>query len=74
MQDFESRQSLSKPDLTMSMNKASETIQPALANSIDDFLILNQFDTHLIQTVLKIMTFTFTCYLLFRLALCLLTT
>ena len=53
----------------MSMSEASETIQPALANSIDDFSILNQFDIHLIQTVLEIMTLTFTCYLLFRLTL-----
>ena len=53
----------------MSMSEASETTQPALANSIDDFSILNQFDIHLIQTVLEIMTLTLTFYLLFTLTL-----
>ena len=51
------------------VSKASESIQPALANSIDAFSTLNQFEIHLIQTVLVIMTLTFTCCLLFRLTL-----
>ena len=44
MQDFESRHFLSKTKLNyVKFLKPFETIQPALANSIDNFSILNQF-------------------------------
>ena len=124
MQDFDSRQYLSKPDLAMSMsdalhwfgghnswltfvgiaaimvmllipfimftvdkycgvrfqfqkinsilakllllNKASETMQPALANPVNDFstITFQMLDLKLIQMVLIVITLTFTCYLL----------
>ena len=52
------------------VNNASETIQPALANPIDDFstITFQILDFKLIQIVLVIMTLTFTCCLLFRLS------
>ena len=53
----------------MSRSEVFEMIQPALATSMVDFSILNQFYIHLIQKVLEIMTLMFTFHLLFRLTL-----
>ena len=51
------------------LNKASETIQSAQAKSENDLPLLtfHELDFKLIQIVLMVMTFTFTCYLLFKL-------
>ena len=53
------------------LNKASESIQPTLANPIDDFstITFQMLDLKLTQIVLMVMSFTFKCYLLFRLTL-----
>ena len=53
------------------LNKASETIQPALAEPVNDFPIItfHMLDLKLIQIVLMVMTLIFTCYLLFKLVL-----
>ena len=53
------------------LNKASETIQPVLAEPMDDFPIITfkMFNLKLIQIILIVMTLTFTCYLLFKLVL-----
>ena len=53
------------------LNKASETIQPALANPMDDFstITFQMLDLKLIQIVLMVMSLTFTFYLLFKLTL-----
>ena len=50
------------------LNKASETVQPALANQMEDFSVttFKMLDLKLIQIVLIVMTLIFTCYLLFR--------
>ena len=53
------------------LNKASKTIQPALAEPVNDFPIItfHMLDLKLIQIVLIVMTLIFTCYLLFKLVL-----
>ena len=53
------------------LNKASETVQPALANPMKDFSVttFKMLDLKLIQIVLIVMTLTFTCYLLIKLIL-----
>ena len=53
------------------LNKASETVQPALAHPVNDFSLIKfqMLDLKLIQMVLIIMTLTFTGYLLFKLTL-----
>ena len=53
------------------INKASETVQPALANPVNDFstITFEMFDLKLIQMVLIVMTLIFTCYLLTKLTL-----
>ena len=53
------------------LNKTSETIQPALANPINDYSImtLQMLKLKLIQIVVMIMSLIFICYLLFKLTL-----
>ena len=53
------------------LNKASETIQPALANQMNDssMTTFQMLDLNLIQIVLIVITMTFTFYLLLRLTL-----
>ena len=53
------------------LNKASETVQPALANQVNDFSAISFeiLDLKLVQIVLTTMTLTFTCYLLIKLIL-----
>ena len=53
------------------LNRASETIQLALANPVNDFstITFHMLYLKLIQMVLIVMTLTFTCYLLFKLTL-----
>ena len=50
------------------LNKASDTVQPELANPVNDFSTnsLDILDLRLIQIVLTRMALTFTCYLLIR--------
>ena len=51
------------------LNKASETVQPTLANLMEDFSVtkFKMLDHKLIQIVLIVMTWIFTCYLLIKL-------
>ena len=53
------------------VNKASETVQPALAEPVNNSptLTFQNLDLKLIQIVLLVMTLTFTCYLLFKIVL-----
>ena len=53
------------------VNKISETVQPVLANPVNDFSVITfqMLDFKLIQMVLIVMTLTFTFYLLFKLIL-----
>ena len=53
------------------LNKASDTVQPALADPVYDSLTnsLDILDLKLIQIVLTTMALTFTCYLFMRLIL-----
>ena len=55
----------------MVLNKASETVQPALANPMKDFSVttFQMLDLKLIQIVLILMTLIFTRYLLIKLIL-----
>ena len=54
------------------LNKASETLQPTLANPMEDFsgTTFEMLDLKLIEIVLIVMNFTFTFYLLIKLILC----
>ena len=53
------------------INKVSETVQPALANPVNDFSTIKfeMLDLKLIQMVLIVMTLIFTCYFLSKLTL-----
>ena len=54
-----------------SLNKDSETAQPALADPVKDFSVttFKMLDLKLIQILLIVMTLIFTCYLLIKLIL-----
>ena len=53
------------------INRASETLQPALAEPVNDSptITIYDLDFKLIQIVLIVMTLTFTCYLIFKIVL-----
>ena len=69
--DFSFRKSILCLAKLLLLNKASETVQPALANQVNDFSAISFeiLDLKLIQIVLTTVTLIFTCYLLIKLIL-----